>query len=219
MVVTLPKTIAEIIEKTKELCKLDDKSCDARLIKRRECEYQLFLSVEEAYEMPRISQGFAAMDDFVRHAQTVLQRRKSRSGRSLELQAKTIFLEESLIEGQSFQHGVGSEPGKRPDFLFPSQSHYRDPNFPDNRLRMLAVKTTCKDRWRQVLQEAPRIKQKHLLTLQEGVSEAQYAEMENSGVQLVVPKSLISKYPKSVQQKLMTLEHFINEVRHLNIIG
>ncbi|MDZ4752685.1 MAG: type II restriction endonuclease [Flavobacteriales bacterium] len=211
-------TIAEIIEKTKALCKLDDKSCDERLIKRRECEFQLFLSVEEAYEMPRIAQGFTTMQDFVRHAQSVLQRRKSRSGRSLELQTKAIFLEENLIEGQSFQHGVESDSGKRPDFLFPSQSHYRDTHFPENRLRMLAVKTTCKDRWRQILNEAPRIKQKHLLTLQEGVSEAQFAEMEGSGVKLVVPKRLISKYPEPVRPKLMTLHDFINEVRHLSLV-
>ncbi len=55
---------------------------------------------------------------------------------------------------------------------------------------MLAVKTTCKDRWRQILNEADKIHQVHLFTLREGVSLAQYREMRESGVRLVVPSSL-----------------------------
>lgn len=84
---------------------------------------------------------------------------------------------------------------------------------------MLAAKTTCKDRWRQILNEADRISTKHLLTLQEGVSVSQHAEMENAGVQLVVPSPLLPKYPESIRQKLMTFEQFIGEVRHLSILS
>ena len=40
------------------------------------------------------------------------------------------------------------------------------------RSRMLAAKTTCHDRWRQLIDTAGPIPVKHLLTLQEGVSEA-----------------------------------------------
>lgn len=49
---------------------------------------------------------------------------------------------------------------------------------------MLAVKTTCKDRWRQILNEADKIHQVHLFTLQEGVSLAQYREMRGVGCQI-----------------------------------
>ena len=80
---------------------------------------------------------------------------------------------------------------------------------------MLAVKTTCKDRWRQILNEASRIKRKHLLTLQEGVSEGQYAEMEEAQVVLVVPGPLHDKYPKSVRSHLLTLQDFVDHVRAL----
>jgi hypothetical protein len=38
-----------------------------------------------------------------------------------------------------FQHGPQSEPGKRPDFLFPSSAVCRDPGFSKARLRMLAT--------------------------------------------------------------------------------
>ena len=82
---------------------------------------------------------------------------------------------------------------------------------------MLAVKTTCKDRWRQILNEADRIPNKHLLTLQEGVSENQFNEMKVAGVQLVIPAPLISSYPPSVRPHLQTLESFIGDVRILSL--
>ena len=125
------------------------------------------------------------------------------------------FLEEDLRENEQFAHGAESEPGRRPDFLFPSQARYRDPAFPADRLRMLAVKTTCRDRWRQILNEAGRIGTKHLLTVQEGVSEGQFREMRDSGVRLVVPSRLWTRYPAAVRPQLTSLEAFIAEVRQL----
>ena len=80
---------------------------------------------------------------------------------------------------------------------------------------MLAVKTTCKDRWRQILNEANRIPRMHLFTLQEGVSQAQYREMQEEGVRLVVPSSLHKKYPEAVRAELMTLGEFIAELTGL----
>jgi hypothetical protein len=82
---------------------------------------------------------------------------------------------------------------------------------------MLAVKTTCKDRWRQILTEADRISDKHLLTLQEGVSESQFREMTEARVRLVVPAELTNAFPKSVRPHLQTLESFIGDVRLLKI--
>ena len=184
-------------------------------MRRRDCEFELFKSVEEAAEGPRIAQGFSSLDEFVTLALSVLQRRKSRSGRSLELHTREIFLEEGLIEGSQFSHSPVSEGEKRPDFLFPSQAAYRDRSVPDSSLRMLGAKTTLKDRWRQILNEADRIPRKHLLTLQEGVSENQFAEMQAAGVQLVVPVGLIESFPKPIRAHLMTLEQFIAEVRLL----
>lgn len=209
---------AEIIRKAVELRPVHELDVDQRLMRRRDCEYEIFRSVEETVELPWIRQGFQGIDEFVARAQTILQRRKSRSGRSLELHAREIFLEEGLSEGQEFAYQPESEPGKQPDFLFPSQSAYRDRNFPAQRLKMLGVKTTCKDRWRQILNEADRIPEKHLLTLQEGVSENQFKEMIEANVKLVVPTPLFSKFPSSVQPYLQSLESFIGDVRHLNLV-
>lgn len=211
-------TGAEIIQKTMELRPSHGIAIDSRLMKRRDCEFQIFRSLEQAVELPRILEGFDTIDDFISRAQSILQRRKARSGRSLELHIKEILLEEQLQENIDFQHQPESEPGKKPDYLFPCEAAYKDKNYPEKNLRMLAVKTTCKDRWRQILNEAERIEQKHLLTLQEGVSENQFKEMTNAGVQLVVPAPVVSAYPKSIQPHLQTLESFIGDVRILNIV-
>lgn len=204
---------ADIVSESLRRRPLRDRDADDRLIGRRSCEFDLFLSIEEAIEIPRITLGFSSIDDFVMHAQRVLQRRKARSGRSLELQAREIFKEEGLVEGRDFSHQPESEPGKRPDFIFPSQAAYADDRFPSSKLLMLAVKTTCRDRWRQVLNEADRIPVKHVLTLQEGVSIAQHNEMRASGVRLVVPSSLVDAYPDEVKPHLQTLGSFIDQAR------
>ena len=188
---------------------------DRRLKQRCDGEYELFLSVEEATELPVIRTGFPGVDEFVERANSVLQRRKARAGRSLELHVREILEEEGLESGTDFEHGVESEPGRRPDFLFPSRERYLDMDFPADRLRMLAVKRTCRDRWRQILNEADRIPLKHLLTLQDGVSGNQFQEMVESGVQLVAPEPLIKCYPKEIRNRLMTFGDFIREVKAL----
>jgi hypothetical protein len=210
-------TGVEIIARAAELQSHAGLMPDLRLMKRRACEYEIFRSVEEAVELPIIRQGFTDIDGFIARAQTILQRRKSRSGRSLELHARQIFSEEKLVEGTDFSHQPESEPGKSPDFLFPSEAAYKDSSFPRERLRMLAVKTTMKDRWRQILNEANRIEHKHLLTLQEGISEAQFREMIDAKVTLVVPRPIIEKFPKSIQPHLHTLESFIGDMRLLRL--
>jgi hypothetical protein len=216
---TVFPTGAAIVGKVCELRPGTGESPDERLIHRRDCEFALFQSVEEAIEAPRLKRGFSTVAEFLTDAQRVLQRRKARSGRSLELQTREIFIEEGLIEERDFSHGPESDPGKKPDFLFPSESAYKDKEFPAARLRLLAAKTTCKDRWRQVINEASRIPIKHLLTLQEGISVTQYAEMKAAGVHLVIPKLLVQKFPQRVQGELVTLEDFINSVRHLRTAG
>lgn len=205
----------EIVNKTLELRRDSNQSIDVRLMRRRECEFEIFRSLEQAVELPFIQQGFASLDDFLNRAQTILQRRKARSGRSLELHVKEIFIEERLAEGRDFEHQPESDTSKRPDFLFPSGAAYRNSSFPSEQLRMLAVKTTCKDRWRQIINEADRIKSKHLFTLQEGVSENQFREMTEAGVLLVVPEPLRSRYPEAIRPHLQNLESFIKDVRRL----
>ena len=78
---------------------------------------------------------------------------------------------------------------------------------------MLAVKTTCKDRWRQILNEANKIPVKHLFTLQEGVSVNQFNEMRDENVVLVVPADVINKYPVAIRADILTLNQFIRDTK------
>lgn len=185
------------------------RTVDERLIARRNCEFDVFRSIERFHAMPRIGAGFESVDAFVEFAGSLTNRRKARSGRSLELHAKQIFVEERV----AFSWTPQTEDKKTPDFIFPSIDSYHDTTWPSERLRMLGAKTTCKDRWRQIINEADRIPVKHLLTLQEGVSIAQHREMQQHGVQLVVPTSLVKAFPDEVVPFLMTFEHFIADVR------
>ena len=78
---------------------------------------------------------------------------------------------------------------------------------------MLGAKSTLKDRWRQVLSEALRIPEKHLLTLEPGISENQTDEMQAKKLQLVVPKRLHNTYRLTQQSWLMDVADFISVVR------
>ncbi len=185
---------------------------DERLLKRRDHEFDLFRLVEHHHVLPLIQKGFTNVEDFVRLANSVSNRRKSRSGASLELHLETIFKEEGLTQ---FETQCTTESNKKPDFLFPGCSCYHDSYYPSDNLRMLAVKTTAKDRWRQILNEAHRITTPYLFTLQQGVSENQFREMQEENVKLVVPKKIHACFPESIRKDLYSLARFIRETKNL----
>jgi hypothetical protein len=102
-----------------------------------------------------------------------------------------------------------TENRAKPDFVFPEISQYHNPDFPAIRLTMLGVKSTCKDRWRQVLSEANRIERKHLFTLEPGISENQTGEMAHHLLTLVLPKNLHGSYKAAQQRDLLSMQSFI----------
>lgn len=209
-------TGAEIIAKVIELRPETALSVDKRLLRRRDCEFELFQSLEEAIELPRARGGFATIADFLAAAQTVLQRRKARSGRSLELHMREILLDEAFVEDADFTYQP--KAGNNPDFLFPNEATYLNGTYPRDRIRMLAAKTTLKDRWRQVTEECADLPTRHLLTLQEGLSKEQFRLITEAGIRLVVPKNLIPKYARSIQPHVLTVEGFIADVRTMSSV-
>lgn len=88
-----------------------------------------------------ITRGFNSVDELVRVANIVLNRRKSRAGKSLEHHLSAIF------DGNELKYSAQAvtEGNKRPDFLFPSEAAYHDVNFEIEGLVSLAAKMTCKD--------------------------------------------------------------------------
>lgn len=182
---------------------------DKLLLSWTDAEYRLFKLVENKMYADRIRQSFQSVDEFVKVANEVLNRRKSRAGKSLEHHLSDIFTKNDLI----FEEQGLTEGKKRPDFLFPNSTCYHDFEFPAQDLVVLGAKTTCKDRWRQVLSEADRVDRKYLFTLQQGISSAQLKEMSESGLTLVVPRMYISSFPKQYQNDLKDLATFIRIVR------
>ena len=183
----------------------DRMTFDQLLLKRRELEFAVFSRIEEAHVLPHIEAGFSSVDKFIRYSLSVANRRKSRTGKSLELNLAQIFRDANI----EFSEQSITENRKKPDFLFPSQSAYTDRAFPSDKLHMMAAKTCCKDRWRQVLSEADRIPMKHLFTLQEGISINQFNEMKIGGICLVIPEPNKKQFPKEIQSELMNLNNFV----------
>lgn len=204
----------DIVNKGIDLRPATGTEVDKRLLRRRDCEFEMIRSVEQEFYKERISGGFTGMHEFISLANTVLQSRKSRSGKSLEYHTITILCEEGFVQGQDFVWNPEID-GKRPDFLFPSKDAYFDTAFKSENLAMLAAKTTCKDRWRQIRNEVDRdrVPDLHLLTLQEGVSASQYSEMKAEGIQLVVPLGLHRSYPDGVREELLSFDNFLTLIR------
>lgn len=184
---------------------------DEKIISWTNMEYTLFRALEYARYGEIITKGFQSVDEFVRAANVVLNRRKSRAGKSLEHHLSAIF-DGNCIE---YSSQAVTEGNKKPDFLFPSQEAYHDHGFSVDYIVSLAAKTTCKDRWRQVLNEADRLrdKPKYLCTLQQGISGAQMDEMQAENVILVVPKPYIATYPKDRRDRIWTLARFVQYVK------
>lgn len=187
---------------------------DRALIDWMDREEQLFRRLERRIVAARIGNGFRAadgadVDGFLSFSLSVQNRRKSRAGQALENHLEAVF----QAQGIRYARGAETENRNKPDFLFPGQAEYRDPTFPSARLTMLGAKSTLKDRWRQVLSEAVRIEEKHLLTLEPGISENQTNEMQAKKLQLVVPQRLHATYRPAQRAWLMSLVDFVPLVR------
>lgn len=186
---------------------------DNALLRWTEEEYTLFRAIEHARYGGIVARGFNTVDDFVVMANQVLNRRKSRAGKSLEHHLSAIFDENQI----RYTAQAVTEGNKKPDFLFPSEEAYHDMTFSIDKLCTLAAKTTCKDRWRQILNEADRLRDEHkyLCTMQQGISAAQMDEMQAEKVILVVPKPYIKAYPRDRQDRIWTLGRFVGYVKEM----
>lgn len=181
---------------------------DTEILKWINLEYNLFRSIERARYSHIITNGFSSIEEFIETANMVLNRRKSRAGRSLEHHLAAVFSENDI----RFTPQCTTEGKKRPDFIFPGENEYHNVAFSKEHLTFLGAKTTCKDRWRQILNEADKIEEKHLFTLQQGISAMQLEEMKSHSVILVVPRAYINTYPRQYRSEILSLMSFVNLV-------
>jgi EcoRII C terminal len=214
----LPRTqdFSEFVRKQleKKCSALDEP--DSALMSWLDLEEKLFRRHEHFRIAARLDKGFKIetgtdVEGFLSFSLSVQNARKSRMGLSLEHHMAAIL----EAHGIKFSRGAVTEHNNRPDFLFPGIKEYKDLNFQSNLLRMLASKSTCKDRWRQVLSEAVRIEKRHLLTLEPSISQNQTDEMKAKFVQLVIPNAIHDSYNKEQRDWLMTVGNFLSEIKRL----
>lgn len=187
---------------------------DSTLMAWIELEDVMFHTLERHLIEERLRTGFQSagnidVEGFVSFSLSVHGRRKSRAGFSLEHHLASLFEAHDL----KFDRNGRTEGNKQPDFLFPSAVEYHNPMFKPGALTLLGVKTTCKDRWRQVLSEGRRVTQKHLLTLEAGISSNQTNEMRAAELQLVVPKSIQPSYGADQKGWLYSVGDLIAEIK------
>jgi hypothetical protein len=189
---------------------------DQVLMAWMEREEILFRTLERHLIADRLSSGFGAteetkvdVDGFLSFSLSVQNRRKSRVGFALENHLEQVFQE----NGIRYSRTQVTENKSKPDFLFPGHMEYHDAAFNPVNLTMLGVKSSCKDRWRQVLAEADRIDDKHLLTLEASISTSQTDEMRAKRLQLVLPNALHPSYTLAQQGWLMSVAEFTEVVR------
>lgn len=177
-------------------------------------EEALFRRLEKRIVGERVSQGFmdgetVDVDGFIKYSLGVQNRRKARMGLSFENQLRAVFDAHEV----RYDEQVITEKGKKPDFIFPGKTEYFDPQFDVKLLTMLAAKSTCKDRWPQILPEAERLPQKYLVTLEPAISVPQTDMMRESVVQLIVPTKIQTSYTADQRKWLWKVTDFLDLVQ------
>lgn len=199
---------AALSEMARETCRDADPGDDpdGTIISWMEQELLLFTTLERHLVSLELRKGFEEnIEGFLKFSLSVHNRRKARAGMALENHLEAIF----RTHGIRYGRGKITENRTRPDFVFPGIEQYHDPSFNSGLLTMLGSKSSCKDRWRQVLDEAQRIKQKHLFTLEPAISTNQTTQMQAGNLQLVIPQQLHPTFTVDQQNWLMSLRDFI----------
>lgn len=191
-------------------------AADETLLAWMEREESLFKSLEKHIVEEKLKKGFGKkgtdVDDFIQFSLSVQNRRKSRAGYAFENHLSRIF----DVHKINYSKGKVTELNKKPDFVFPGIKEYHNASFDISLLTILGVKTTAKDRWRQVLSEASKVRRKHLITLEPSISKNQTDEMKSEYLQLIVPDGILKTYTESQQKEIITLADFIKILRSKN---
>ncbi|MEX0382792.1 type II restriction endonuclease [Spiribacter sp. 1M153] len=188
---------------------------DSTLLAWMEREEALFRAYERHVVSERLRKGFGDdgedVDEFISFSLSVQNRRKSRVGHAFENHLSEIFHRRSLRYEKGGRTRV-TENESKPDFLFPGFDEYHDPQFPSDRLFLLGAKTTCKDRWRQVLAEGKRLDRKYLATLETGISVTQTSEMISQQLELVIPGPLHESFRAEQRPVIWSLASFTDAI-------
>ena len=102
-----------------------DKTPDQQLIRLVQEEYRMFQLAERKICEPQIHRMFATVDEFLKNASSIMNRRKSRAGRSLENHVQRVF-ERAGVPHEMRPRQIDGKP----DLIVPSEQAYFDDSYP-----------------------------------------------------------------------------------------
>lgn len=169
-----------------------------------EAESELFFAIEREVGSRSLhalqGEGLADLDKVLAWALRIQQSRKARRGQSLQHHFGYLLIREGIPHTPQ----CPTERGETPDFVIPGREQYEDPGFPDARLRMVACKSTVRERWGQIIKEADRIPEKYLLTVDENLSADLVRSMRQSGLRVFLPMGLIdAAYSEAATREML----------------
>jgi hypothetical protein len=168
----------------------DALSSDERLTCGLDAETELYTAIthelgeRKLKELVEAQAGFQAVASY---AMQVSQSARSRRGSSLQWHLAAVL----DAAGISYTSQCTTEAKEKPDFVVPGCAQYHDDSFPQERLRMVACKSTVKERWRQILTEAERIPEKYLLTVDPSLTDDTISAMNLAMLRPFVPSSVM----------------------------
>jgi hypothetical protein len=191
-----------------------DLSPDDRLYFSLAAETELFFALNDALgqrwldEQVKKGASFASVAGYV---MGTAQSSKSRRGTSLQNHFAAVL----DAAGVPYTAQCQTEGKETPDFVVPGCKEYHDEKRPDERLRMVACKSTVKERWRQVLKEAERIPEKYFLTLDPALTDDTIRAMIAQTLLPFLPKAILDeKYAKrTTRDQLRTVTELVDELR------
>jgi hypothetical protein len=179
-----------------------------------EAETALFQHIEERVSQKRLDDlaaaGHIAFVDAVTLVMAQIQSRKSRRGQSLQNHFRAVLDTHRIPYGAQCH----TERDEVPDFLVPGCQQYLDPAFPPAALRMVACKSIVRERWRQILEEADRIPEKFLLTLDSGLTDDTILKMRQSSLRVFLPDKLLRSHyaDRAIANELANVAQLVENI-------
>ncbi len=137
------------------------------------------------------------------------QTRKTRAGGSFETHVARMLRDGDIPHSPQVLFN-----GRKPDFVLPSKKLYMDPISRKQQTLVLALKTTLRERWAQVLSESTDCPI-YLATLDEGVPKATLDKLSDAAITLVVPErfktSEFAEYKD--HSTVVTFKNFFEEMK------
>lgn len=205
-------TVETLVRRSQVAQPLNGQSVDIRLLRRHEALIDLFEIAEEEAYAERVRAGFPDLRTMLELADRLRKARQSRGDDALAFQMRDLLEEEGLSNGTDFVLRPDLDEARPPDLVFPTLDRYAR----GDRAASLYIEQSIRDRWRPITTGSGDAGRRNVLTIQRGVSEAQFAEMSAAGLSLIVPMRLHDTYPGSIRNQLRSVESFLADVRHLS---